>query len=77
MLHARVGGEAQRLRRSPDRLEFENGNCLLKLQRADFSFLAADWRREADPVFDGRLLAHMAALLEFLPPFLHGDKTDV
>jgi len=77
VLHARVAAEPQQLRRYPDRLEFENGNCLLKLRRADFSFLAAEWRRQADPVFDGRLLAQMVALLEFLPPFLHGDKTDV
>ncbi len=76
VLQARVNGELQQLRRYPDRLDFENQNCLLRLQ-PDYSYLAADWRREADPAFDGRLLAQMAILLEFLPPFLHGDTHDV
>jgi len=73
---ARVNGEEQQLRRYDERLEFENRNCLLHLVRRDFSFLAADWRHEADPAFDGRLLAQMAILLEFLPVFLHGVKSD-
>lgn len=77
MLRARSGGQGQQLRQYPDRWEFENRNCLLKLRREDFSFQAAEWRLVADPVFDGELLAQMVALLEFLPPFLHGDKTDV
>ncbi|MCU0237429.1 MAG: FAD-dependent oxidoreductase [Acidobacteria bacterium] len=77
VLQARAGGELQHLRLYPDRLDFENDNCLLRLKRDDFSYLAADWRREADPAFDGRLLAQMAVLLEFLPPFLHGDDPDV
>jgi putative selenate reductase len=73
VLCARVGGELQRLRRYPDYLDFENRNCLLRLRLHDFSFLAAEWRHEADPAFDGRLLAQMAMLLEFLPPFLQGE----
>jgi len=77
ILRARRGGEGQQLRQYPDRLEFENRNCLLKLRREDFSFLAADWRLVADPVFDGEMLARMFVLLEFLPLFLQGDKTDV
>lgn len=77
VLQARANGELQHLRLFPDRLDFENANCLLRLKRDDFSFLAADWRHEADPAFDGRLLAQMAILLEFLPPFLHGDDPDV
>ncbi len=77
VLQARVNSELQHLRLYPDRLDFENDNCLLRLKRDDFSYLAADWRREADPAFDGRLLAEMAILLEFLPPFLHGDDPDV
>ena len=77
MLCARKNGEGQQLRQYADRLEFENRNCLLKLRSNDFSFQAADWRLVADPVFDGRLLAQMLVLLEFLPLFLHGDKTDV
>ncbi|MBN2346900.1 MAG: FAD-dependent oxidoreductase [Candidatus Aminicenantes bacterium] len=77
VLQARLGGELQQLRRYPDHLDFENRNCLLRLRLHDFSYLAADWRREADPAFDGRLLAQMAMLLEFLPPFLQGDTSDV
>lgn len=77
VLRARVAGEALQMRQFPDMLEFENRNCQLKLQRGDLSFRGADWRRKADPVFDGVLLAHMAVLLEYLPPFLHGDRTDV
>jgi len=77
VLRARVRGEALQMRQFPDLLEFENRNCLLKLQRGDLSFRSADWRKKADPVFDGEFLARMAVLLEFLPPFLHGDKTDV
>ena len=77
VLRARVAGEPLLMRQFPDLLEFENRNCQLKLQRGDLSFRGADWRRKADPVFDGVLLAHMAVLLEYLPPFLHGDKTDV
>jgi putative selenate reductase len=77
VLQARANGELQHLRLYSDRLDFENDNCLLRLKRDDFSFLAADWHREADPAFDGRLLAQMAILLEFLPPFLHGDNPDV
>jgi putative selenate reductase len=77
VLRARANGEGQQLRQYPDRLEFENCNCLMKLGRDDFSFQAAEWRLVADPVFDGELLAGMAVLLEFLPLFLHGDKTDV
>jgi putative selenate reductase len=77
VLQARTNGELQHLRFFPDRMDFENDNCLLRLKRDDFSYLAADWRREADPAFDGRLLAQMAILLEFLPPFLHGDNPDV
>jgi putative selenate reductase len=77
VLRARVGGEPLQMRQFPDLLEFENRNCQLRLQRGDLSFRGADWRRKADPVFDGVLLAQMAVLLECLPPFLHGDKTDV
>jgi len=77
VLRARVAGEPLQLRQFPDLLEFENRNCRLKLQRGDLSFRGADWRRKADPVFDGELLARMAVLLECLPPFLHGDKADV
>ncbi|HEX7503074.1 MAG TPA: FAD-dependent oxidoreductase, partial [Acidobacteriota bacterium] len=77
VLRARVAGEPLQMRQFPDLLEFENRNCQLKLQRGDLSFRGADWRRKADPVFDGELLARMAVLLEYLPPFLHGDKTDV
>jgi len=77
VLLARAAGELQHLRLYPDRLDFENRNCLLRLRIEDFSYLAADWRREADPAFDGRLLAQMAVLVEFLPPFLHGDDPDV
>jgi putative selenate reductase len=77
VLRARVAGEPLQMRQFPDLLEFENRNCQLKLQRGDLSFRGADWRRKADPVFDGVLLARMAVLLEHLPPFLHGDKTDV
>jgi putative selenate reductase len=77
VLRARVGGEPLQMRQFPDLLEFENNNCQLKLQRGDLSFLGANWRKKADPVFDGELLASMAVLLEFLPPFLYGDKADV
>jgi putative selenate reductase len=77
ILSARVRGEGQQLRQYPERLEFENRNCLLQLGCGDLSFLAADWRHEADPAFDGKLLAQMIAFLEFLPLFLHGEKTDV
>ena len=77
VLQARVNNELQQLRRYPDRLDFENRNCLLRLKLDDYSYLAADWRHEADPAFDGRLLAEMAILLEFLPLFLHGDSHDV
>lgn len=77
VLLARAAGELQHLRLYPDRLDFENRNCLLRLRIEDFSYLAAEWRREADPAFDGRLLAQMAVLVEFLPPFLHGDDPDV
>jgi putative selenate reductase len=76
VLQARVNNELHKLFRYPDHLDFENRNCLLRLQ-PDYSYLAADWRHEADPAFDGRLLAQMAILLEFLPPFLHGDTHDV
>jgi putative selenate reductase len=76
-LRARIGGEPMQLRQFPDLLEFENRNCQLKLQRGNLSFRGADWRKKADPVFDGELLARMVVLLEFLPPFLHGGKTDV
>ena len=77
VLLARAAGELQHLRLYPDRLDFENRNCLLRLRSEDFSYLAAEWRREADPAFDGRLLAQMAVLVEFLPHFLHGDDPDV
>ena len=77
VLRGRVAGEPLQLRQYPDMLEFENANCQLKLQRGDLSFRGADWRKKADPVFDGELLARMAVLLESLPPFLHGDKSDV
>jgi len=77
VLQARAGGELQQLRRYRDHLDFENRNCLLRMRLSDFSYLAADWRREADPAFDGQLLAQMAVLLEFLPPFLQGDARDV
>jgi hypothetical protein len=77
VLRARSNGEDQQLRQYPDRLEFDNRNCLLKLRRKDFSFQAADWRLVADPVFNGKLLACMVVFLEFLPLFLQGDETDV
>jgi putative selenate reductase len=72
-LHARRNGELQQLRQYADRVEFENRNCLLKLQRGSLNFQGAEWRQETDPVFDGQLLAQMAVLVEFVPEFLQGE----